>query len=97
MSFLNYIHTRRYNFGRGAESSWAFIAAARGDPDFPDTGSWRELRDYLLSAGMDEMLDPASVVWRTYQRRVQKGEFAPPWMLKQVQHDGAGHDGGGSG
>ena len=78
MSFLNYIHTRRYNFGRGAESSWAFIAAARGDPEFPDTRSWRELRDYLVEAGMDDMLDPAGVVWRTYQRRVQKGEFAHP-------------------
>ena len=78
MSFLNYINTRRYNFGRGAESSWAFIAAARGDPDFPDTRSWRELRDYLIDAGMDDMLDSASVVWRTYQRRVQKGEFALP-------------------
>ena len=78
MSFLNYIHTRRDNFGRGAESSWAFIAAARGDPDFPDTRSWRELRDYLVEAGMDDMLDSAGVVWRTYQRRVQKGEFALP-------------------
>lgn len=51
MSFLNYIHTRRYNFGRGAESSWTFIAAARGDPNFPDTRSWRDLRDYLVAAG----------------------------------------------
>lgn len=78
MSFLNYIHTRRYNFGRGARSSWTFIAAARGDPNFPDTSSWPELRDYLVAAGMEDMLDPAGVVWRTYQRRVQKGEFALP-------------------
>ena len=81
MSFLNYIHTRRYNFGRGAESSWTFIAAARGDPDFPDTRSWRELRHYLVEAGMDDMLNAAGVVWRTYQRRVQKGEFALPAPL----------------
>ena len=78
VSFLNYIHTRRYNFGRGAETSWTFIAAARGDPNFPDTRSWRDLRDYLVAAGMDDMLDSAGVVWRTYQRRVQKGEFALP-------------------
>jgi hypothetical protein len=89
MSFLNYIHTRRYNFGRGAESSWAFIAAARGDPDFPDTRSWPELRDYLVEAGMDDMLDSASVVWRTYQRRVQKGEFALPLPAPWAGHRGA--------
>ncbi|HLL32185.1 MAG TPA: hypothetical protein VK403_14440 [Allosphingosinicella sp.] len=93
MSFLNYIHTRRYNFGRGAESSWAFIAAARGDPDFPDTRSWRELRDYLVESDMDDMLDAASVVWRTYQRRVQKGEFAlpdpAPWAGLQRDPDAA--------
>ena len=86
MSFLNYIHTRRYNFGRGAESSWAFIAAARGDPDFPDASSWRELRDYLVAAGMDDILDSASVVWRTYQRRVQKGEFALPDAVPWAGH-----------
>lgn len=75
MSFLNYIHTRRYNFGRGAQSSWAFIAAARGDPEFPDTGSWDELRDYLVQRGMGDMLVAARVVWRTYQGRLQKGEL----------------------
>jgi hypothetical protein len=78
MSFLNYIHTRRYNFGRGAQSSWKFIAAARGDPNFPNIGSWPELRDYLVEAGMEDMVDAAGVVWRTYQRRVQKGELALP-------------------
>lgn len=96
MSFLNYIHTRRYNFGRGAESRWAFIAAARGDPDFPDTRSWRALRDYLVEAGMEDMLDAAGVVWRTYQRRVQKGEFGlpgpAPWAGHRRADEGPGRD-----
>ena len=94
MSFLNYIHTRRYNFGRGAESSWAFIAAARGDPDFPDPRSWRALKDYLVEAGMENMLDAAGVVWRTYQRRVQKGEFElpgpAPWAGHRRADEGRG-------
>lgn len=76
MSFLSYIHARRYNFGRGAKSSWAFIAVARGDSRFPDSRSWRELKDYLVESGMEDMVDAAWVVWRTYRRRGGKGEAA---------------------
>lgn len=70
MSFRHYVLTRKYGFGRGSRASWAFIAEARGDPDFPDPASWPELRAYLQMRGTPEhMIRAARTVWGSYQSR----------------------------
>ena len=66
-SFRHYVRNRRYDFGRGTEAAWQFIAFARGDVDFPNPGSWREMEDYLRRIGSDEALVKAArSVWRSY-------------------------------
>ena len=66
-SFRHYVETRKYDFGRGTRAAWAFIAAARGDPHFPDARSWRELRRYLEASGAnDAKLAAARAVWSSY-------------------------------
>jgi hypothetical protein len=70
MSFREYVLTRRYDYGRGSQRAWAFIARLRGSPALPDFSSWRELHAYLRTAGVTPHdLDSARVVWRSYQSR----------------------------
>ena len=59
--------TRRYDYGRGSPAAWAFIACARGDRNFPDAASWRELEQYLVRVGAaTELIVGAKSVWRSF-------------------------------
>ena len=65
--FRDYVHRRRYDFGRGSAAAWSFIALARGDRGLPDAKSWRELEAYLKGAGAPEaQLAAARSVWRSF-------------------------------
>jgi hypothetical protein len=87
MSFREYIATRRYQFGRGSNEGWAFVARALGDAAFPDVGSWTELRAYLEACGDDlASIDAARVVWNSYLslltklRRTAPANLEPGWF-----------------
>jgi hypothetical protein len=67
VSFRQYIHTRRYDYGRGGKSRWPFLIHALGDPNLPDAHCWAELRDHLTRSGCGaEMLKAGKIVWRSY-------------------------------
>jgi hypothetical protein len=67
LSFRDYVFNRPYGSGRGHRDSWTFIIQARGDPDFPDVRSWRELHGYLLAARAPaEMVKAARTVWNSF-------------------------------
>ena len=68
VSFRDYVLGRKYDFGRGSTASWAFIAFARGDPNFPDIASSSELKDYLRRVGASrrQRAAAAKTVWGSY-------------------------------
>lgn len=66
-SFADYVGNRRYDFGRGTSAAWLFIAFARGDAQFANPASWRELEQYLTSVDADpSLVKGARSVWRSY-------------------------------
>jgi len=64
-SFRAYVLGRTYDYGRGRADSWAFIAFARGDEEFPEIASLTELRRYVGDARA-ELLEGATSVWRSF-------------------------------
>ena len=67
LSFGEYVRIRKYDYGRGSSASWAFIARLRGEPELPDIGSWRDLRDWIERGGVGEAgLAAGRTVWRSY-------------------------------
>lgn len=82
MSFADYLMTRKYHFGRGSDSGWAFVARALGDAQMPDAASWAELRAYLETSGDENStIHAARVVWSSYiaflTKRRQPKSVAP--------------------
>jgi hypothetical protein len=80
-TFRDYVMTRKYDFGRGSRDAWRFIAFARGDRDFPDPASWRELEAYVRRSGLaDEFAGPARAVWRSFiahRSRIRRAPAGP--------------------
>lgn len=67
LSFRDYVLTRKYDFGRGSDAAWRFIALARGDRALPDIADRQELDAYLARTGlMGEMRVGAYSTWRSY-------------------------------
>ncbi len=66
-SFRRYILFRKYDFGRGSREGWNFVTLAKGDPDLPEVGSWKQLHVYLEQKGGDESLvRGARAVWSSF-------------------------------
>ena len=67
-TFRDYVLTRKYDFGRGSASTWAFIAFARGDVSFPQVQSWRELNAYLVHRRVEpDLVEAARTSWRSFK------------------------------
>ena len=82
ISFRDYVLGRKYDFGRGSTASWAFIAFARGDPDFPDIASASELYSYLGGAGASEaMAAAARTVWGSYTALRSRNRSRSPGFI----------------
>lgn len=66
-SFRDYLLARKYDFGRGSEAAWRFIALARGDSGLPDIGDRRELEKYLARNDFSgEIRAGAHSAWRSF-------------------------------
>ena len=102
MTFREYILGRRYNFGRGTDAAWEFLALAIGRDDLLDSGSLSQLEARLGADGAPgRLIQGARSAWRSYRhcewrmRRIAPFVSALPAARQghrsvPLKHSGAG-------